>query len=323
MRFLYRPPRSKKFFCTHDEKITYQLFCGSCGYPVRRDDNLCPRCHRGLSDCPVCTRAKGTRGPMVESESTPRHRTCQSCKVRLVRLDNPIQLDELSGHFCPNIYGCPAGGLLVKSGEVAILGSGGSLCPICSDVAFPLVDVRMFRQHFACDCLFCRNVFDQIFSSRLPWQKPIGEERPLVQVARKSMESCLLCGRRDVVEHGKVRVGGSKSAGEYNLSISLGGYGRVVELARALVLLDSDEEVIEDMFVKWHDLGMPCASERSPGISVSKLIEFVWEGTLDDARAGIVLRRRVERFQELWENKLQRNGLSFEVSLPEIYEVKP
>jgi hypothetical protein len=192
------------FITTEDPNYRYEWICSHCGYPLTPREACCPRCQRKLEECPVCSCQRHVRVPCVEPDAQGARR-CPACGVRRLPFGDEA-LKDVEGRFCTNLYGCPAGGLLLRSDEFALLPADASLCPLCRDEHFRPLPVATFTYHVD-HCQFCST----LYQSRTTWKASWGHEPDLIgelgQVAGAPLDTCVLCGRQDVKTEGQQNGG--------------------------------------------------------------------------------------------------------------------
>ncbi|MEP7009451.1 MAG: hypothetical protein ABJC13_03935 [Acidobacteriota bacterium] len=198
LSYLFRRAGGNVFLCASakaDQEIRYETACGHCGYPILADQSRCPRCRRELENCPCCNAIRHVRSPLHDPDPETEIKICTVCGVRR----SPFGIrkhSELDDSFCTNIFGCPVGGLLLPTGEFALLPRGASRCPICEHATLKPLAVRSFLARLE-KCLFCHACFSseslkkqRVKDSIIPPELPAGFQSA-------PAEPCLLCGRRD------------------------------------------------------------------------------------------------------------------------------
>lgn len=315
-RFLYRYPSSGRFITTSDPKYSYEYTCGSCGYPVFMSDQRCPRCRKELEACPICTH----RRRLIPAR--PVHCTdkigvrCSICETVRIPYERHLRIRDLDGRFCSNLYGCGAGGMMIRTGELVLIPEGRELCPVCgSEDRLPL-DIGVFEYALE-HCLFCSHVFREHEVSRDLKDKKHGDGSPRVSgqivAADKPDRRCLICERADYrdSEDRLIRRHGDEDAGE---GITDDDYRRVLELGMAFANFEDDDVVFDQIFKLWFRQDRSRSVEdlsvikRAP-FTVWAAIEFLIRGT-EDGRTRRILEGRADRFGELWKANSPR-GLSF------------
>jgi hypothetical protein len=313
MNFLFRLPGSDVFITTDDPKCRYDVLCGHCEYPVAEDDPQCPRCQRLLEDCPVCRTRRHRKSLRRDPEPQTGAINCSVCGIKRVPFGEEGSL-SIRGSFCTNLYGCPAGGLLLRTEEFAILPPDATLCPICRDEAFPPLDLKAFR-YLISRCLFCSTSLGPIPSWNKGWS---GREEALLNVdglrvpEELNLEPCPLCGRDDRPVVGSkpelIQFPGIHEHEKLS-EVSVVHYLRVVQLGRALILDKEESRSFRLTFDVWFD---PLdTGKREERMSVARIGELLLVGTL---RPEIrqVLKKRLEPFFAAWSKKLP-SGVSYDV----------
>ncbi len=320
-RFLFRHPRRNGhvFITTEDPTYRYETLCGQCDFPLEAKDDSCPRCQRELEDCPVCRQRTHKRSPIEREPGRPQIAYCPVCYITR----HPIgwtKLASLDASFCTNLYGCPAGGLLLRTDELALLPCNASICPVCRDPDLRPLSSTSF-QYLLRQCLFCSTLFGFGANWSRGWS-----DQPINRLSKDwvptGTESCRLCGRNDRVLESESRsqdVVVSESISDDGVldpkideGIPVAAYLRVIELARSLTLeVDKDEATFRRILRLWFDASGREPEERE-GMSVRKLVDTLVRGTLrDDVR--LPLQGRVERFEAAWHRHLGV-GLGYRVA---------
>lgn len=307
MMFLFRREPRHVFITADDPGYRYEVLCGHCDYPLEAEDDLCPRCQRSLEDCPVCRYRWHKKAAKVAPHPQTGAVDCPVCRVRRLPLGR-VRWDDLEGSFCTNIYGCPAGGLMLRTGELALLPADASLCPICRHEKILPRPVRTFLHHLH-RCLFCFEIFREALSgSGESWNTCSAPRRRAPQYEHD--DSCLLCGRHDdqlpgsgfVVSHfeGMLELSegdGNGSTGNGHGGLRPGAYRRVVELARSFVFQDNDRNALQQCFDQWfkHE-GAPSMADA---IQVGEVVKTLLCGTFSrEVRHS--LQARLDRFTTGW-----------------------
>jgi hypothetical protein len=294
MRFLFRLKDTDVFITTEDPKVRYDILCGHCGYPVADADGQCPRCQRMLEDCPVCSRAR-KRKPLRSEPSPEGEKTCSVCGIR--RLPFGVEaLRRVRASFCTNLYGCPAGGLLLRTEEVALLPPGATLCPICRNEAFPPHDILTFR-HVVQRCLFCSACLGQLPAWPMDTASAkvdLLEMGPLEPPADENHEPCILCGRNDHFVEGEEQAAYVQVAAE---EVIVPQYLSMVQLGRALALEKDDGHAFSLSFSHWFNALSP--SPPDDPVAVERLVSLLLLGTLREEVLAI-LKPRVEAYCAGW-----------------------
>lgn len=161
--------------------------------------------------------------------------------------------------------------------EMVILPKGASQCPICLDTRFPTLDLSTFFYH-ASRCEFC----SILYKSTLDDAK--------VESIRdgSSKYDCPLCGQ----------ISGGKKE-EVSTALVAGA----VDLARALMIFEKDEDTFNVVFHEWFKI-------PGTGSKVSDVVEYLLEVTVSEPHKA-VLDRRLEVFLEGWKRKLPAEGAAF------------
>lgn len=308
-RYVFRHPKGKghTFITTEDPSYRYNVLCGHCEFPIEQEDDACPRCRRALEDCPVCRHRCHVRSPVERDDDQPQRVHCPVCLVDRFPVGWTV-LEDLPRSFCTNLYGCPAGGMLLSSDELAVLPANPSGCPVCEHPELTPKSVAAFRHHVS-HCLFCSTLFaiDGVWSRG--WNEESLERLPEVS-PEHGKTRCLLCGRKDRKHEGEngelhVRSESLKLGADDLLTrgVEVGAYLRVVELARCFVLdTEDDDAAFRSVFKLWFDpSGTDAEAEQSH--SVRELVEVLVGGTLEPGVRGM-LQRRLDRFENAWEKVL-------------------
>ncbi len=307
--YLFRKPGSNIFITPRDTEYRYELLCGRCEYPVAVDEKECPRCQVQLEDCPVCTQLKHRKAPKLEPRGIVRGKTCPVCLVRRIPFGEAT-LSELKGSFCTNLYGCPAGGLLLQSGEFALLPEKTSLCPVCRDESIlPLaVEALAYRLR---RCLFCSTCFGPASTWAKGWLGGSAHLDKLGQVLEQEQSECPLCGRHDYLHEKSGRIWSAsigqkesirdpEAESDESKGLSIGHFLRVCELGRALILNYEDDAAFKATFPLWYE---PESAQGEGFITVGKVVDHLINGTLRPELRQ-VLQRRLEPFLLAWKQKL-------------------
>jgi hypothetical protein len=300
--FLFRrPAKGHTFMTTQDPSYLYTVLCGHCDYPIEAGDEVCPRCQRELEDCPVCRQARHKRAPRVEGNSIT-GKQCPVCETRRVPFGG-TPLADLDGSFCTNIYGCKAGGLVLREEEFAVLKANASACPICRHPDLKPLDIKTFI-YLISRCAFCHTLFGSVPT----WKRGRPEEwNASLDNVRKAHHTsghwhCTLCGRLNEAQaEGKV---GFDEA-----------FLRVVELGRILVLEQDERRAFQKLFSVWFEP----SREHDPGseLDVAETMKEIVVGTQND-EISRVLRPRIEKLEELWEAHLPSSKLAYKLSLKDV-----
>lgn len=204
LSYLFRRAGGHVFLCAADPEARYESACGSCGYPVLENQHRCPRCRQELEECPCCSALRHLRPVKAIFDSATETRTCPSCNVRRAPFGRR-RLSELQGTFCTNIYGCPVGGLLLSTGEFALLPPHASRCPLCEHATLKPLAVQSFAKLVE-RCWFCRHCFGSTGSTGHQWRDSAVAERP-TPGEPQAVDPCVLCGRRDYRVKGRQQTG--------------------------------------------------------------------------------------------------------------------
>jgi hypothetical protein len=310
MNFLFRLPGSDVFITTDDPKCRYDVLCGHCEYPVAAADTQCPRCQRYLEDCPVCSASRHRKSLRAVPDPRTGARICSVCGVQRIPFGEEGSL-AVKGSFCTNLYGCPAGGLLLRTEEFAVLPPDATLCPICRSEAFPPLDLKAFR-YLISRCLFCNTCLGPIPSWHKGWSE---RDEALLTLdglrvpEELNDEPCPLCGRDDRPGEGEViHIPGDRGH-EREIEVSVPQYLRIVQLGRALILDKEETQSFRLTFDAWFD---PLdTGPREERMSVARIGELLLAGTLG-AETHRVLKKRLEPFFSAWAKKLP-SGVSYDV----------
>ncbi len=306
---MYRKPGTRVFFTTADPSVHYELTCGNCQFPITEDDPLCPRCQERLEHCPVCSDCTQTRAPKREPDHKG-ERTCPVCGVKRVAFGD-LRLSQLKGSFCGNIYGCPAGGLLLRTNEFALLPEKASLCPICRDESLRPFDVKTFSYHVS-RCVFCSTCFRPASDWTRGWGEGHDNLDRVVRPQADRDERCALCGRDDRQPGGPpgpitgvviAALRGDNTPGEDPVDDKT--YLSMAELGRLMILEKNDERMFDAAFRLWFQPNAALVVESQPTLKIQERVSHLVEGTLEPEVRRVLVRRTL-RFLELWERKLMR-----------------
>lgn len=306
MNFLFRKPSSHIFLTTEDPTYRYEWTCGHCDYPVTRDDEVCPRCQRWLEECPVCS-LRNHKHPARRRPEQADHR-CTVCGVDRLPF-NDERVIEIEGTYCTNIYGCPAGGLLLKTEQFAVLPRDASCCPICRHEALKPRDLIHFLYQLN-RCLFCNTCFGPESSWAAGWADTLGTIDRIGVVCDALPEPCVLCGREDVydAEKDQVVTASVSNHGERRReTLSRARYLRLAELGRILVLEEDDRTAFRKCFGVWFEHG--CPPNKEAGIPVSEIAGDLLKGTLRK-EIRTVLQGRLASILSGWDRSV---GPSYDV----------
>jgi hypothetical protein len=233
--------------------------------------------------------------------------------VRRRPFGDPARLARIEGTYCRNLFGCPAGGLLLKSQEIAVLDADASLCPICRHEELKPLSMPAFRERLQ-ECLFCSTCLRREVA--WPAERSLLEE-PLERLGTERTEDprlpCLQCGRRDYqVDSGQVAIPHAERQGP--ISVPTGKYFRVAELGRILILEPTDEGAFKAAFRLWTEHGPAAKGEGAP---VHELFDLLLGGTHDEAMREIVS-RRLEVLAERWKGRMGDGDLKFSVAFKQL-----
>lgn len=320
MSFLFRyPPGGHTFISTQDPSYRYEVLCGHCEYPIEAKDQRCPRCQLELEDCPVCREQTHKKARKLPRDPVTGELECPVCHTRKTPFGG-LPVLEIDGSFCRNIYGCQAGGLLLRTEELAVLRPGSSRCPICRHEELTPLDIKIFV-YLVSRCLFCYSVFGPLQSWQpakwaREWEPSL---RALSEVGAGDPGPCMLCGRKDTFhpkgETVKDKQGEEKRTGEDQVEVADGGdiddfrtrripalhYLRVVEMGRALILEKNQDRAFDRLFKSWFEPGRTAEPEVT--VSVGEVGRILLEGTLLKPIHRI-LRGRVDEMLKAWGQKL-------------------
>jgi hypothetical protein len=319
MNFLFRrPPGGHIFMTTQDPSYLYKVLCGHCGYPIEEGDEVCPRCQLELEDCPVCREETHKKARKTDRDPLTGALTCPVCHTRRIPFGGQPIL-EVEGSFCRNIYGCRAGGLLLRNEELAVLRPNASKCPICKHEELTPLDVKIFL-YLISRCLFCNSIFGPLHSWQPQWSKDWEPSlKSLGEVGAGDPASCILCGRRDTFQEKSESGSGSvvevadggDADGFSTRPIPALHYLRVAELGRVLVLEKDPRQAFQRCFNSWFDPSRTVAPDVS--VSVGDVSRILLEGTLIRPIQRI-LRGRVDDMLKAWGERLPSGGLSYPVA---------
>lgn len=309
--FLYRQKDEPHvFLSTQEPLVRYELICGNCEFPIREEDDHCPRCQFELEKCPICSDRTHSRAKVVPRESDGGLQ-CPVCRMR--RMPDGLPLNSIGGSFCTNIYGCPAGGLLLKEDELAIIpDAAATRCPVCRHDALSPLGVRTFNYQTR-RCLFCFNCFgphlnltgdrpSAVASARAD-KRTLFEPVELLQPNPETGEgNCPLCGRNDRLDQEEVFWGGTLGD-----KANEGSFRHVVELGRLLVFIHDEKALGDKAFELWFD-ETGSSSDRGDD-TVASVVELLLISTIDPIHRKI-LEIRTKKFLETWSRNL-RGGLNY------------
>ncbi|MES1245346.1 MAG: hypothetical protein ABUT39_27330 [Acidobacteriota bacterium] len=299
---------------TQDPSYIYTVLCGRCDYPIEADDEVCPRCQSRLEDCPVCREIKHTRAPWTEPCPTTGRKTCPVCDTR--RYAFGIQpLSEVEGMFCTNLYGCPAGGLLLKTDEFAVLREDASTCPVCRHPELKPLNLRTFV-YLISQCVFCNAVFGSPPSWRPGWANQWDVTVDQVKsTPPRDYSPCPLCGREDTLDRDAREVEmlidkpGELTGVKEGLLTDL--YARVAELGKILILENDDRSAARKMFKTWfNELNL---LSHDSTITVERAGDHLLQGTRRP-EVHKILRLRLDSLLKSWKEQVPGQGLNYRVS---------
>jgi hypothetical protein len=316
MNFLFRrPPGGHVFMTTQDPTYIYEVLCGRCDYPIEKDDERCPRCQVKLEDCPVCRDIKHKRAPVVEPDPKTGGKICPVCDTRRYQFGKQ-SLSEIEGTFCTNLYGCPAGGLLLRTEEFAVLRPEASRCPVCKHETLKPLDLRTFI-YLISQCVFCNGVFGTSSSwAQEGWAKQwdVTTDR-LRSTPQRDYHPCPLCGRDDSLQENAAHVDmlindpGEEVGVKKELATGL--YARVVELGKILILENDDRRASKKLYSTWFDALHLASTEAS--IPVQEAGDYLLRGTRK-TEIYKILRVRLAALLDSWKEQVPGQGLSYPVS---------
>lgn len=305
MNYVFRYKEDHIFLTADDPDFRYEVLCGYCEYPVEKSERTCPRCQRDLEDCPVCRRRRHRKAWKTPVDPSNQAETCPLCSVTRIPFSR-LPLGRTEGAFCTNLYGCPAGGLLLASEHFAVLAEDSVLCPVCRHPRLTPAPVVVFPD-LVSRCLACNTMFGKESSWTRGWAGGLASI-PSLGTPSGDSGACKLCGRNDQVvplSGGGQRVVSSsvselalRSDGEEGLSLEPWAYLRAMELARALALLEDDAAVAKRIFREWFPAG-PAAEGGRGERSVKDLVHFLEAGTIQ-AETRAALSHRLGTFLERW-----------------------
>lgn len=310
MNFLFRRPLGGHvFMTTQDPSYIYEVLCGRCDYPIEEEDERCPRCQVQLENCPVCRDRLHKKAPRVEPCPDSGRKTCAVCDTRRYPFGRQA-LSEIEGMFCTNLYGCPAGGLLLKTQEFAVLRPEASLCPVCKHPDLKPLDIRTFI-YLISQCVFCHSLFGTPTHWDHKWADKLDITTDRVtHTPKREYSPCPLCGREDEFPDGASEVEllvdePGKPAIRKNLSPGL--YARVVELGKILVLENEDRQASKNLFASWFD---PLHLGSSEAIRVEEANSYLLQGTRKP-EIHKILRNRTTALLESWKQQVPGQGTSY------------
>lgn len=320
-----RPPLlhrtgERVFITTEDPNYRYEWGCAHCDYPITPHEPCCPRCQRALEECPVCSCQRHVLVPCVQPDAQGA-RLCPACGVRRLPFGDEA-LKDIEARFCTNLYGCPAGGLLLRTDEFALLPADTSLCPVCRDESFPPLPVITFAYHVE-HCLFCST----LYQARATWKARWGQEPDLIgelgQTTGPLLADCVLCGRQDTGEverpaesegskapstdqpmgdrktvFAHVSPGPPEERAEPPLRATRSEYLHMAELARILMLEPVMNRAFQRLFKAWFGAeGSDGAGDAGPNIG--RIVEALIRGTRREPHRKVLQRRLTELLDRL------------------------
>jgi hypothetical protein len=340
MNFLFRRPlNGHTFMTTQDPSYIYEVLCGRCDYPIEADDERCPRCQVLLEDCPVCRDITHKRAPVMARDAKTGGKTCPVCDTRRYQFGKQ-SLREIEGTFCTNLYGCPAGGLLLRTEEFAVLRPESSRCPVCKHESLKPLDLRTFI-YLISQCVFCNSAFG-IPSSWAPgeWARnwDVTTDR-LRSTPHRDYHPCPLCGREDTLmgrsssqpfdETSEVKlrdkpsepsdrelqvemlIGDLGEEAGAKKELSSGLYARVVELGKILIFENDDRRASKRLYSTWFD-ALHLAS-GGDSIQVQQAGDYLLQGTRK-TEIYKILRVRLEALLYSWKQQVPGQGLGYFMS---------
>jgi hypothetical protein len=272
-----------------------------------------------LEDCPVCRDITHKKAPWVDPDPDTGAKTCPVCGTRR----HPFgyqSLSEIEGMFCTNLYGCPAGGLLLSNQEFAVLRPDASRCPVCKHETLKPLDLRTFI-YLISQCVFCNGVFGTP-SSWTPreWGKQweVTTDR-LRLTPDREYHPCPLCGRED-----NPLKGNSENVSEVEMLIDKPGeeagskeklaaglYARVVELGKILIFENDNKKASKKLYSTWFDALHLAAPGES--IRVEDAGDYLLQGTRKP-EIHRILRSRLTALLDSWKEQVPGQGLGYPVS---------
>jgi hypothetical protein len=186
------------------------------------------------------------RSPRHDPDPETEIKICEVCGVQRAPFGSRKH-NELDEAFCTNIFGCPVGGLLLPTGEFALLPRGASRCPICEHTTLKPLAVRSFGDQLK-SCIFCRTCFGSEDSwKRRRKDRTTPPELPAGFQAEPG-EPCLLCGRRDHRAKDSKEIVVPQYDGAADERLETDDYRAVVSVGRALVQEMSEALVEASIF---------------------------------------------------------------------------
>jgi hypothetical protein len=278
LSYIFRRAGSHVFLCAANEGARYETACGHCGYPILLDQAHCPRCRRELETCPCCNTLRHVRSLRHDPDPETEVRTCPICGVRRAPFGSQRHT-ELTGTFCTNIFSCPVGGLLLATGELALLPQGTSLCPLCRHESLRPLPVRLFGGLIE-SCIFCRECFSATDSSK-PGSAPSTGVSDGAITRQAPADGCPLCARKDYRTNNSTVIIVPRFDAAQAEVLTTENYSGVLSLGRTLIEQASDEEAARILF------SPPYPSEEE----LSQWIEWLLVGTHAPAIRKILERR--------------------------------
>jgi RNA polymerase subunit RPABC4/transcription elongation factor Spt4 len=314
MNFLFRRDPRHIFMTTQDPSYLYTVLCGRCDYPIEAGDEFCPRCQSRLEDCPVCRELRHTRAPFTAPCPDTGRKTCPVCETQRYQFGTQT-LGSLEGAFCSNLYGCPAGGLLLKTKEFAVLREDASICPVCRHPDLKPFNLRTFV-YLVSQCVFCSTVFGTPSSWRqdspAKWDVTVDHVK---STPPRDYSPCPLCGREDTYPEGAQEVemlvdqpdalAGAKEKMLPDL------YARVAELGKIIILENDNQAAAKKWVSSWfNELNL---ISQGSHITVERVGEYLLQGTRKP-EVHKILRARLVALLDEWKAQVPGQGLNYKVS---------
>jgi len=313
VNYLFRKSPRHLFITTKDPEYRYEILCGRCEYPIAPEDEVCPRCQMALEECPICSQLKHTRSPRFPENGAADGKVCPVCRIRRVAFGEK-KLSQLKGSFCTNIYGCPAGGLLLAKGEFAVLPENASRCPVCEHETLLPLGIEAFSYQLQ-RCLFCSTAFGRASAWAKGWLKGDYALRALGDVMGAEEIACPICGRSDLLDQeGQVCFhsmdDGAGNGEEKFISLSQSRYLHMCELGRILILFKDDAAAFSETFSLWFD---PAVKPIEGSWTVGEILDPLLAGTYKQT-LRLSLQKRLDHFLEGWKRRLGPFGVSYRVA---------
>jgi hypothetical protein len=313
LRLLFRVG-SNIFMTPLDPHYYYTVLCGNCQFPLAEEDEQCPRCQIPLEECAVCSATTHTRAPIAPADPYTGAKRCPLCYVVRVPFGRQL-VSEFEGCFCTNIYGCPAGGLLLQSEEFAVLQPKAIHCPICNNSGLRPLDLRNFIPLIS-RCIFCSTCFGLSHSWYRGWSTSWDPKLLQSDETQPPAHPCPLCGRCDFLDRmGLVKYISIDAKGQQQeVALQKWQYLRVVELGRAFILRRDDQSVFLNIFDSWFRVaGTPVSHELENPLTVGEVAGHLLKGTLLPT-AYRFLSNRLDIFLSTWSRKLPPSGIDYLVT---------